>query len=78
MILMNEDYNGSSIWHINKDQIERWSERELSDEDFRTIVNVLDNNDEFHFGMIEMITTIVNELVIEGEICYKKVEDNDG
>ena len=68
MILINDNYNGSSIWNIDKDQIERWSEIIISDRDFETIINVLDNNEEFHSGMKEMITTIVDELLKEKEI----------
>ena len=68
MILINDNYNGSSIWIIDKDQIERWSEIIISDRDFETIINVLDNNEEFHNGMKEMITTIVDELLKEKEI----------
>ena len=46
MILINDNYNGSSIWNIDKDQIERWSEIIISDK-FETIINVLDNK-RFH------------------------------
>ena len=68
MILINDNYNGSSIWNINKEQIETWNMIELSSEDFEIIINTLDNLDEFYFDIKEMVHNLTEDLIREGTI----------
>ena len=68
MILINDNYNGSSIWNINKEQIETWNMIELSSEDFEIIINTLDNLDEFYFDIKEMVHNLTEDLIREGAI----------
>lgn len=68
MILVNDNHNGSSVWNIDKEQIEEWNLIELTDDDFKIIINTLDNIDQFYFEIKEMVSSLTGDLIREGDI----------
>tara|TARA_S200000501_G_scaffold252946_1_gene237040 strand:- start:13646 stop:13870 length:225 start_codon:yes stop_codon:yes gene_type:complete len=68
MILIKDNHNGSSIWNINKEHIEEWNLIELTDEDFKIIINTLDDHWEFYSEIKEFVSSLTGDLIFDGSI----------
>ena len=68
MILIEDNSNGASVWNINKEDVERWSHIELTDEDFKIIINTLDDHWEFYSEIKEFVSSLTGDLIFDGSI----------
>ena len=68
MKLIEDNSNGSSVWNIDKQQIEEWSHIELTDEDFKIIINTLDDHWEFYSEIKEFVSSLTGDLIFDGSI----------
>ena len=68
MKLIEDNSNGSSVWNIDKHQIEEWSHIELTDEDFKIIINTLDDHWEFYSEIKEFVSSLTGDLIFDGSI----------